>query len=118
MKVSRVVWFNLILLFALIQYGFSQINNENKLDWPFLKGSYIGQKPPGKTPEIFAPGIITTDNHEHSRIEFSRDGHMIFWSVVPVNHKLKFGQSGFYKGEEQKIFLKKLKRLQKKNIGL
>ena len=30
-------------------------------DWPILKGPYLGQKLPGKTPEIFAPGIISTD---------------------------------------------------------
>jgi hypothetical protein len=26
--------------------------------WPILKGPYLGQKPPGKTPVIFAPGIL------------------------------------------------------------
>ena len=29
-----------------------------------LRGPYLGQKPPGKTPELFAPGIITTDMSE------------------------------------------------------
>lgn len=29
-----------------------------------LKGPYLGQKPPGMTPELFAPGIITTDISE------------------------------------------------------
>lgn len=31
-----------------------------KDDFPVLKGPYFGQKPPGITPEIFAPGIIST----------------------------------------------------------
>ena len=31
---------------------------------PALKGPYLGQKPPGMTPEIFAPGIITTELSE------------------------------------------------------
>ena len=29
-------------------------------DFPVLKGRYLGQKPPGTKPEIFAPGIIST----------------------------------------------------------
>ncbi|MGD8537297.1 MAG: hypothetical protein PVI66_01120 [Candidatus Aminicenantes bacterium] len=33
-------------------------------DFPVLKGFYLGQKPPGLTPELFAPGIITTDANE------------------------------------------------------
>jgi hypothetical protein len=27
-------------------------------DSPVLKGPYLGQKPPGQIPEVFAPGII------------------------------------------------------------
>jgi len=29
-------------------------------DFSKLTGSYLGQKPPGKIPEIFAPGIISS----------------------------------------------------------
>ena len=35
-----------------------------KNDWPVLKGPYLGQKPPGLKAEIFAPGIIST-NEKH-----------------------------------------------------
>ncbi len=31
-----------------------------------LKGPYLGQKPPGMMPEIFAPGIISTDQTEYT----------------------------------------------------
>ena len=27
-------------------------------------GPYIGQKPPGLFPEVFAPGIVSTEHHE------------------------------------------------------
>ena len=30
------------------------------------QGPYLGQKPPGSTPQIFAPGIVSTDAHEFS----------------------------------------------------
>jgi hypothetical protein len=35
-------------------------------DLPRLQGPYLGQKPPGMTPEAFAPGIINTDADEGS----------------------------------------------------
>lgn len=33
-------------------------------DWPVLVGPYLGQNPPGLTVEMFAPGIISTDQSE------------------------------------------------------
>lgn len=46
------------LLFVVI-CGF-----HNQTDVPVLKGPYLGQKVPGLTPELFAPGIITTKKSE------------------------------------------------------
>jgi len=37
---------------------------EGEADISQLKGAYLGQKPPGMTPELFAPGIITTNANE------------------------------------------------------
>ena len=53
-------------------------------EFPKLRGSYLGQKPPGMTPKIFAPGIISTENKEHSTLAFSPDGTEIYWSIWPV----------------------------------
>jgi len=44
-----------------------------------LTGSYVGQKVPGKTPEVFAPGFISTDAHEFSCC-FSPDGNEFYFS--------------------------------------
>lgn len=33
-------------------------------DFPVLEGPYIGQKPPGLTPEVFAPGIVSTEHRD------------------------------------------------------
>lgn len=49
-------------------------------DFPVLKGPYLGQKPPGMIPEIFAPGIVSTEQNEHSPAIFSKDGNELFWS--------------------------------------
>jgi len=52
-----------IILFLFIAYG-SSCAQQTTTKLPILKGPYLGQKPPGMTPELFAPGIITTDETE------------------------------------------------------
>ena len=47
-------------------------------DSPMLKGPYLGQQPPGMTPEIFAPGIISTDASEGC-CSFSKDGRLFLF---------------------------------------
>jgi hypothetical protein len=43
-------------------------------------GPYLGQEPPGVTPQLFAPGIVSVDAHfEHSAAVFSPDGREVFW---------------------------------------
>lgn len=40
----------------------NQSNNQD--EFPLLTGPYLGQKPPGLIPELFAPGIVSTDDLE------------------------------------------------------
>lgn len=47
-------------------------------DFPVLKGPYLGQKPPGMTPEVFAPGTISTDAAEGC-LSFSKDGRLLLF---------------------------------------
>jgi Tol biopolymer transport system component len=53
-------------------------------EFPKLTNPYLGQKPSGVIPEIFAPGIISLGYHEH-RIAISPDGNEIFYSVASPN---------------------------------
>jgi glyoxylase-like metal-dependent hydrolase (beta-lactamase superfamily II)/Tol biopolymer transport system component len=46
---------------------------------PILKGSYLGQKPPGKVPEVFAPGVISTEVNEGCSY-FSKDGNLYLFA--------------------------------------
>jgi hypothetical protein len=46
--------------------------------FPTLSGPYLGQKRPGPTPEIFAPGILSLGFHEHN-IAISPEGEEIFF---------------------------------------
>ena len=47
-----------------------------------LYGDYLGQTPPGDTPAVFLPGIISTSNLEHSAAIFSSDGDEVYWSSM------------------------------------
>jgi len=53
--------------------------------FPVLKGPYLGQKPPGDVPELFAPDIIST-NMNVAKLVFSPDGKEIFFRLMNYNH--------------------------------
>lgn len=54
-------------------------------DFPILTGPYLGQKPPGMSPELFSPGIVSSEINEHSPAVFSPDGKEIYWAVTDGN---------------------------------
>jgi hypothetical protein len=60
-------------------------------DFPVLKGPYLGQKPPGMTPEIFAPGIISTEERYELNSVFSPKGDEFYYEIsttTPEEKKL------------------------------
>ena len=62
--------------------AFAQEKEINKTDSKILTGEYFGQKTPGNTPELFAPGVIShPDYFEHSAALFSPDGKEIYWTA-------------------------------------
>ncbi len=66
--VFRTIYFLLFILIACSKQD----------DFPVLKGDYLGQKPPGITPEIFAPDILSTGYHDGC-ITFSPDQKELFY---------------------------------------
>ena len=55
-------------------------------DSPALSGPYLGQRPPGSYPQLFARGIVSVaENFEHSAAVFSPDGTELFW-CTNVDH--------------------------------
>ncbi len=63
--------FKLILLLLIIS-AMNSCKKETKIN-------YLNQTPPGLTPEIFAPGIISTDSHEYA-ITFTPDGSEFYFT--------------------------------------
>ena len=67
----------LFVLLALLGSGvFAQ---EKAPEFPKLTGPYLGQKAPGVKPEVFAPGIISTEAHEFS-CSFTPDGNEFYFT--------------------------------------
>jgi hypothetical protein len=52
--------------FILLHFTFSMfpILYAQESHFPVLQGAYLGQTPPGTTPQLFAPGLITSDTSE------------------------------------------------------
>ncbi len=48
-------------------------------DFPKLSGPYLGQKPPGMMPEVFAPGIVSTTEYREFSGTFAPDGHEYYF---------------------------------------
>lgn len=77
LKMDKKVTFILLLSF-IIPVCISQAQEILK-DFPVLKGPYLGQTPPGRTPEKFATGIVSTESHEFSCC-FSPDDNEFYFT--------------------------------------
>ncbi|HEX2922254.1 MAG TPA: hypothetical protein VHO50_13915, partial [Bacteroidales bacterium] len=62
-----------------------------------LYGDYLGQTPPGETPVIFAPGMVSDSFMQHSSTSFSSDGNEVYWASR--------------KDPKEKIFVSYMKRI-------
>jgi len=70
---------NTILIGFLFSINLFFFNCSKKDDFPVLKGPYLGQQPPGLTPEIFAPGILSTDENEFNAV-FTPAGDAVYFT--------------------------------------
>ncbi len=66
----------------LVSIIFVFSSNAQQDDFLVLRGPYLGQKPPGMTPEVFAHGILTNDKIRAFCSVFSPDGNEFFYVRV------------------------------------
>ena len=67
--------------------------NDSKDKKPTIEGPYLGQKPPGLTPELFAPDIVSTEGYLETVVTF-----------LPDMKELQFTRSGG-KYKEPRLFV-------------
>ncbi len=62
--------------------------NIESVKQPILEGDYLGQKKPGPVPELFAPGVVSTEKHELNSV-FSADGREFYFTIQSGQMKWK-----------------------------
>lgn len=73
---------NVFIVFMVLNLGLSCTSGREAQEFlPDLTGPYLGQPRPGGEPEVFAPGIVTTEAMDHCSPVFSPDGKEVCWGV-------------------------------------
>ena len=55
--------------------------------FPEITGEYLDQTPPGNTPVIFAPGIISTEKNECSLAAYP-GGNELYYLILQTNNNV------------------------------
>jgi len=87
--------FRAVFIGVLLSIMFVSISHSQQDEFPVLKGPYLGQKPPGSTPRLFLPDIIT--EQVHSTAIFSLQGDEVYWTPMGIG-KIRFMkvENGFW----------------------
>jgi len=64
---------------AIVLLSAAAANQAQHAGFPKLTGPYLGQKPPGMMPEVFAPEIVSYDFNEHRSPTISLDLSVTYW---------------------------------------
>ncbi|GAF76899.1 unnamed protein product, partial [marine sediment metagenome] len=86
MKTIKKIIVILLTLVISTMPVLAQERVEDKSGFPILKGPYLGQKPPGMTPELFAPEIMDAEHGYHFPVIFSPDLTEAFWKPMERGH--------------------------------
>ncbi len=97
-KNLRIVIITIALICAALLFSCApQQDKANKKEFPVLTGEYLGQKPPGLTPELFAPAVVSTGLYERD-VAMTPDGTEFYYGLMFSNYvtimesKLENGQ--------------------------
>ena len=77
MKMNQYFILSMLLFFM---FGILQAQKEAKA-LPLLKNPYLGQDPPGNTPQLFALEIISTIKHSEYGGHFSPSGKEFYLNL-------------------------------------
>lgn len=71
-----------MLSLTFLTFCQAQENTKDKSDFPVLTGPYLGQKPPGMKPEVFAPGIVSVKKYREYVCIFTSDGRECVFNLL------------------------------------
>lgn len=75
-----LLWMSLILALMMCSCDKVDQDQPGESDFPVLTGAYLGQEPPGMTPQMFLPTVITEE--VHSTTVFSLEGDEVYWTPM------------------------------------
>jgi len=101
----KYICISIVLLFSILAFS---SNSYGQDEFPVLEGPYLGQKPPGLIPEVFAPGIVSINGKYEHGISFSYDLDEIYFTA----HKADENAAIYF----SKLEDKKWKPIQKVNF--
>lgn len=81
--------YQLIFLMLILTVIRSNAQWDNSTE---VKGLYLGQKPPGPVPELFAPDLLNAEHGYHSSLIFSPDLNEAIWSPMDREHHLMYSR--------------------------
>lgn len=102
MSKIRIKFIYRLVITAIFLIGCSKISDRPE------KSDFFNLAPPGDTAVVFAQGIVSSINHEHSRITFSNDGTKLLWAVIPVDSNYRKTGGNQFKPDEQNIWISEL----------
>jgi hypothetical protein len=79
----KSIYTSLLLLSVLMMSSLSHGQD----DTPIPDGPYLGQKPPGSTAEVFAPGIVNTEKNREVEGMFAQDMKAFYFIRRPLGEK-------------------------------
>jgi Tol biopolymer transport system component len=88
MKINRNLFLGLLMIILATVFHSCSNNTEptgTQTPFPDLSGPYLGQSLPGSTPELFAPGIVSTGMFTRD-IAMPPDGKEIYFCVAIGNY--------------------------------
>lgn len=78
----KQIYIQIILLFFVLTISSESYSYDK---FPILQGTYMGQTPPGLTPKIFAPGIVSLAGRYEGAISFSPDLKEVYFGANNKN---------------------------------
>ena len=84
-----------LLLFCILMVSCGTSPTQQQQDSIPVEKPYLDQTLPGNTPELFAPGIVSTEHHEGSLVVHPDGNEIYFWVYFHSKQKTEIYASRF-----------------------
>ncbi|QMU62970.1 MAG: hypothetical protein GKR88_00900 [Flavobacteriaceae bacterium] len=97
---NHIIKFSVLVFVIFLNACKTEKSNTKESDSSAEENFYLGQKPPGLIPEIFAPGIVSINGRYEHGISFSPDLEELYFGA---NYEDQYPSIYFSKPEGKKV---------------